>query len=164
MTKMTFPALNTVMGKIIVETKISTIDELTNYLDTKIELDDDIKHAMYEFKETITATKSIEKKKRKLSLFNLYVKDKLPQLKAAHPDIKDGKLMISMASEAWKKEPLALYIKEHSAKVKKEDCDIDPTDLYNKLKKMYTAEIITSDDDIKTAITKVKKSKKNANN
>jgi hypothetical protein len=157
MTKMTYPALNTAVGKIIVETKLNVIDELTNYLDTKIDLDDDIKHAMCEFKEKITAAeKPIEKKKRKLSLFNLYVKDKLPQIKAAHPDIKDGKLMISMASEAWKKEPLALYIKEHSEQVKKEG-EIDPTELYNKLKNMYDA----IDDDVKKA---KKNGKKKVNN
>ncbi len=154
---MTYPALNTAVGKIIVETKLNVIDELTNYLDTKIDLDDDIKHAMCEFKEKITAAeKPIEKKKRKLSLFNLYVKDKLPQIKAAHPDIKDGKLMISMASEAWKKEPLALYIKEHSEQVKKEG-EIDPTELYNKLKNMYDA----IDDDVKKA---KKNGKKKVNN
>lgn len=161
MTKMTYSGVNSAVGKIIVETKLNIIDELTDYLDKKVDLDDDIKHAMCEFKEQITATKT--KKKRQLSLFNLFVKDKLPQLKAAHPDIKDGKLMISMASDAWKKEPLALYIKEHSAEIKKQG-DIDPADLYNKLKKMYeaTAKEDTTKDAIKT--TGKKAGKKASNN
>jgi hypothetical protein len=179
---MTYTAVNSAVGKIILESKINLIDQLVEYLDKKIDIDDDMKNILHEFKSTIVSSKvtASDKKKRSPSLFNLYVKEKLPELKAAHPDIRDGKLMISMASEAWKADPFALYIKTHAADMKKDDTDIDNKTLYDKLKTMFLEQehqqdidtskktkkstkkiVVTSDDDVKDI--KVTKKGKKAN-
>lgn len=97
---------------------LSTVDKLAEFLATKIEFDEDMKELFEEFK---TATKEeykasakaskkggkdadgTEKKKRAPTAYNLFIKDKINELKAANPSWK-GKELMSAATAAWKVE------------------------------------------------------------
>jgi hypothetical protein len=148
---MSYPAINTAIAKVIMETKCKVIDDLLNFLDTKLELDDDTKSMFEEFKKNIedTDTKAIkaaakgsktseakEKKKRSPTLFNLFVKEKQSELKGLHPE-ENGKTIIGMASKMWKTDPFASFIKKHSEDIKKDHADSDNETIYSKLKEMY---------------------------
>ena len=98
-----------------------------------------------------------EKKKRAPSVFNLYVKDVMPDMKAKHPDIKDGKQMIGFASESWKTDPMATFIKEKVLEMKADEKDGDVVEMYAKAKAMYKAE---NGDSQSSTVVKAKASKK----
>jgi hypothetical protein len=142
------------VAKTVMEAKLKVVDDLVAFLETKIEVDDELKTIFGSFKESLKETEEkavkavskkgkkggadeVEKKKRAPSLFNLYVKDKMPELKAQHPEVKDGKQMIAFASEAWKSDPLALFLKEKVPEMKKEESDSDTESLYKKAKAMF---------------------------
>jgi hypothetical protein len=149
--------LSNIVGKIVLEAKISVIDELIKVLSEKDLCDDNILEELNNFKESVTTetTKdfkeaakinkkiakkkdaSPEKKKREPSMFNLYVKNKMPELKAANPDTKNSKMMMSMASDAWKTDPFALYVKENAADMKKENSDDSNVEIFDKLKEAF---------------------------
>jgi len=151
-----YTAIVSAVAKTVMEAKLKVVDDLVAFLETKIEVDDELKAIFGSFKDSLKeneekAVKAVskkgkgkasdssdgEKKKRAPSLFNLFVKDKMPELKAQHPEIKDGKQMISLASEAWKSDPLALFLKEKVPELKKEDADSDTEALYKKAKAMF---------------------------
>jgi hypothetical protein len=154
---MAFPTVQSAVAKVVMDAKLKVFDDLVTFLDAKIEIDDELKVALAAFKDSLKESEEkavkaagkkskknasdgeTEKKKRAPSLFNLFVKDKMPELKAQHPDVKDGKLMIGFASEAWKTDPLALFVKEKAPELKKDDSDdSDNETLYAKLKTMFT--------------------------
>jgi len=155
---MSFTTVNKAVAALVMEAKLSVVDDLVTFLEAKIEVDGDLKAMFDEFKENLkeneekavkaagkkvkggkksSSDESGEKKKRAPSVFNLYVKDVMPDMKAKHPDIKDGKQMIGFASEAWKSDPMASFIKEKVAEMKAEDKDSDIVELYAKAKAMY---------------------------
>lgn len=106
------------------ETTASTVDKLAAFLSEKIEFDDDMKALFEEFKKTAkeeirasfktaaaTAGKKGrggkdaaggEKKKREPSAYNLFIKDKMAEIKAKRPELK-GKDLMKEAIVEWKK-------------------------------------------------------------
>ena len=144
---MAYSAITSAVNKAISEAKIQVIDEFIKLLDTKIEIDDDLKATFDEFKKTLEktiATKGTKaskepKKKRSATLFNLFVKNKQAELKAEHPE-ENGKAIIGMASKAWKEDPFAVFIKEHAEKLKNDNAESDNETLYNMLKEMYESD------------------------
>jgi hypothetical protein len=168
------------------EAKLAVVDDLVQYLESKIEVDDDLKAMFDEFKSNLKeseekavkdAGKKVkgdkktasgeEKKKRAPSVFNLYVKDVMPSMKAKHPDIKDGKQMIGFASESWKTDPMAFFIKEKVLEMKAEDKTGDVVEMYAKAKAMWNEEnggenevvVVKSKDEPKTKGKTSKKEK-----
>lgn len=156
---MAFTAVNKAIANVVMEAKLAVVDDLIIYLESKIEVDDDLKAMFDEFKSNLKeseekvvkdAGKKIkgskkksdgtEKKKRAPSVFNLYVKDVMPEMKAKHPDIKDGKQMIGFASESWKNDPKATFIKEKVAEFKAENKDADVVEMYAKAKGLWNDE------------------------
>ena len=173
---MAFTAVNKAVAGVVMEAKMAVIDDLVQYLESKIEIDDDLKAMFDEFKSNLKeseekvvkdAGKKVkgskknasggEKKKRAPSVFNLYVKDVMPDMKAKHPDIKDGKQMIGFASESWKTDPMATFIKEKVLEMKADYKDGDVIEMYAKAKAMYKAE---NGESQSSTVVKAKTSKK----
>ena len=177
-----FVAVNKAVAGVVMDAKLAVVDDLVAYLESKIEVDDDLRAMFDEFKSNLKeseekvvkdAGKKVksskktasgdEKKKRAPSVFNLYVKDVMPEMKASHPDIKDGKQMIGFASESWKSSPKAAFIKEKVLEMKGEDKDGDVVEMYAKAKALWNDENgISSDEkvvDVKKTVTKEEKMK-----
>lgn len=113
-------ALNTVhkaLAGLVEETAINTVDKLITFLSDKIEFDDDMKALFDEFKKTtkeeIKASfkndrskkggrSGEEKKKREPSAYNLFIKEKMAQIKVKKPELK-GKELMKEAIDEWKK-------------------------------------------------------------
>jgi hypothetical protein len=110
---MAYTAITKAVANVVMDAKLSLIDDLITFLETKIEVDDDLKGMFEDFKSNlkesnekvvknvgkkITKRKGEKsesdepKKKRAPSVFNLRVKD---VMKAAYPDIKNGIQMIT---------------------------------------------------------------------
>ena len=155
---MAYSAITKAVANVVMEAKFSAIDDLIIFLEAKIEVDEDLKAMFEEFKTNLkeseekvvkaagkkpakgkgkSADSDEPKKKRAPSVFNLYVKDVMPKMKLDHPDIKDGKLLIGFASESWKSDPMAAYIKEKVLEMKKDDKDGDVVDMYAEAKALY---------------------------
>ena len=103
---MALSKVNTAIAALVEETKVTTVDKLVHFLGQKIEIDEDMKAMFEEFKVVSKvavkagkgAAKSVEKKeKRPPSAYNLYIKDKIAEFKAAG---HKGNLM-KMATDAW---------------------------------------------------------------
>lgn len=148
---MSFTIVNQAVARVVMDAKLGVIDDIVTYLETKIEVDDDLKGIFVEFKANLKecqekvvkeagkkmkVKKSMDKK-RAPSIFNLYVKDVMPDMKAKHPDVKDGKQMIGFASESWKTDPLAFFLKEKITEMKSDHKDKDIVELYAMAKAMY---------------------------
>jgi hypothetical protein len=97
--------LNIAIASLIAETQLSTVDKLFGFLGEKVELDDDMKGYFDEFRGTFKVGKkgggvrmeAAPKAKRAPSAYNLYIRDKMAEFKAAG---HTGNLM-KMAIEAW---------------------------------------------------------------
>ncbi len=154
---MAFSSVCVAVAKVVMEAKLNVVDEMVAFLETKIEMDDDLKSIFKEFKENLKESEEkvvkdsgkgkkgkgkkddgVEKKKRAPSVFNLYVKDVMPMLKEKHPEIKNGKELISLAGEEWKTSAKAQFIKEKVAELKKASPDTDIVELFDEAKSQYT--------------------------
>jgi hypothetical protein len=161
---MAYPTINAAVSKAILEAKMQVIDDFIKMLNEKIEIDEDLQGQFDEFKKSLAetskaatkaankATTKEPKKKRSATLFNLFVKEKQAQLKAELPG-ENGKTIIGMASKSWKEDPFALYIKEHTEKIKKAYPDSDNESLYNVLKDMYDAGVKPDEDSESKAVS-----------
>ena len=95
--------LNTAIATLVNETQLSTVDKIFAFLGEKIEIDDDMKGYFDEFRGTLKVGKkgvsadAAPKAKRAPSAYNLYIRDKMAEFKAAG---HSGNLM-KMAIEAW---------------------------------------------------------------
>jgi hypothetical protein len=57
-------------------------------------------------------------------------------LKLENPD-KKGKEILSLASEAWKSDPFAIFLKENQASLKEKNPELSNEMLYKEAKKIY---------------------------
>jgi hypothetical protein len=147
--------------------KLKVVEDLITYLDSKIDIDDDLKAMLDSFvanlkgseeKVVKTAGKKVAKskksasdsdepkKKRAPSVFNLYVKDVMPLIKAKHPEVKDGKVMMGLASASWKTDPMGLFIKGKVLEMKKDDKDGDVVVMFAKAKAMYVPDVASDEE------------------
>jgi hypothetical protein len=95
-------------AKVVHEASLAVIDNLLEFLDSKVEIDDDFKELVAEFKGTLTAPSAkvgkvpkAEKKKREPSAYNLFVRDALNGLKVSQPELS-GKDRFREAMKQWK--------------------------------------------------------------
>lgn len=115
-TKMALNNVHKALAGLVEETALNTIEKLTAFLSEKIEFDDDMKTLFEEFKKNtkdeIKASfkndrnrkggAKEEKKKREPSPYNLFIKEKMAEIKAKKPELK-GKELMKEAIEEWKK-------------------------------------------------------------
>lgn len=94
--------INAVISELIKETMHTTIDNLVDFLNERVELDVEIKEIFEEYRRNIHVPDKITAKKRNHvpSAYNIYIKDKISELKAAG---HKGNMM-KLAVEAWKQE------------------------------------------------------------
>lgn len=79
-------------AQLVHEAKLAVIDELVTFFDSKMEIEDDFKELITEFKGTLKTPEKPkrvkgEKKKREPSAYNLFVRDALNELKKEHPEM-----------------------------------------------------------------------------
>ena len=112
--------LNIAIAALVAETQTAVIDKLFAFLGEKIEIDDDMKGYFEEFKTSLKSDQEVDAKaakskkgakgskgketkdgepkaKRAPSAYNLYIRDKMAEFKAAG---HTGNLM-KMATDAW---------------------------------------------------------------
>jgi hypothetical protein len=114
---------------LVEETSMSVVDKLMAFLDTRIEMDEDMKGLFTEFKEQLTGelketakavTKSTkgatkgDKPKRAPSAYNLFIRDKLAELKESDPDMA-SKDRMKAATALWREHKEALEAEEPEA-------------------------------------------------
>jgi hypothetical protein len=162
---MAFQNVLKAVAQTVLDAKVSVVDDLLAFLGTKVEVDDDVKAIFAEFKgtlkvEKVTAPKKGKaskkssddeeepKKKRVASIFNLYVKDMMPVLKEKHPEVKNGKELMTLASESWKTDPLGIFVKEKAVGLKKANPEWDNVELYKRAKAAFTAGSDASDAEV----------------
>jgi hypothetical protein len=156
---MAFPTVQSAVAKVVMDAKLKVFDDLVTFLDTKIEIDDELKAALAGFKDSLKESEEkavkvagkkskkaaadssdssdSEKKKRAPSVFNLFVKDEMPSIKLKNPDVKDGKQLMGLASEQWNTSEYAKFLQSKVTELKKADKDADVHDLFAKAKLMY---------------------------
>lgn len=101
------------------EVALKTVSGLQEFLSEKLEFDDDMTNMFEEYRKKVVADikvqyknerssskKNGEKKKRAPSAYNLYIKEKMAEIKAAQSELK-GKELMKEAIKAWKSRPEA---------------------------------------------------------
>ncbi len=103
-----YSAVVAATAKVVHEANLAVIDNLVEFLDSKVEIDDDFKELIAEFKATLKAPSAkaakvpkTEKKKREPSAYNLFVRDALNELKVSQPEL-NGKDRFREAMKQWK--------------------------------------------------------------
>lgn len=95
--------INNAVTALVQETMHTTLDKLIEFLSDRIELDEDIKGIFDEFRKGMYVPESsggTKKRRHAPSAYNLYIREKIAELKAAG---HKGNMM-KMAVEAWKTE------------------------------------------------------------
>ena len=128
---MAFNKVNIALSALVEETQLATVDKIVAFLSEKIEVDEDMQKMFEDFKESIKTQAKADLKKankkskksgdesgdekkrtRAPSAYNMYIKEKMAEFKAAG---HKGNLM-KMAIEAWNEDKAA-------GKVGKEDVE-----------------------------------------
>lgn len=103
--------LQNALNRVIDEVKNESLDNFVKVLLDRIDdLDNDkVKHVLDEFKASTPnnilnfGPKKREKKTRPPNSYNLFIKDKMREIKDAHPEYK-GKELMKKATEEWNKQ------------------------------------------------------------
>jgi len=145
--EMAFTVVNQAITKLVEAEKEAVIDALIAHIGTKFTIDDSLQEAVDEFKKSLKSTVQVvkktkkgkdvgEKKKRAPSVYNLYVKDVMA---GKHPE-HAGKQKMGFASDLWKTDDMASYLKEHVEELKKENVELKIEELYAMAKSAYLDE------------------------
>ena len=118
---MAFPAVTKAVAQASFEAQVARLSDFATSLAKKIEFDEDMQAYFDEFNASLSiekvevpkATKKggkksddtpvAEKKKRAPSAYNLYIKEKMAEIKVAQPELK-GRDLMKAATEAWNAE------------------------------------------------------------
>lgn len=100
-------------SELVFEAKKSTVDALVAFLDEKLELDDDFRGLIAEFKDSIKndvpPTKSKKaaapKAKRAPSRYNIFIGEAMAKIKVSNPDLS-SKDRMKEAIKLWKEQPV----------------------------------------------------------
>ena len=114
MTSVAVKNLNKSIVKVIEEVQNSTLDKVLNFVKEHVKDEESFISAFEEFKKTIKQENSVildtnkkgasvseDKKKRVPSEYNIFIGEKIKELKKTNPD-KGGKLLMQEAIVAWK--------------------------------------------------------------
>jgi hypothetical protein len=115
---MSFPEVNNVVSKIVVDARIEVVDKVHAFLKEKLELDEsDLNDLISEFKNTLDLTVKVDKKgkkgskkdddkprkKRVAGPYNKFLGEKIAEIKAAAGGEKGkGTEYMGQAQKAWK--------------------------------------------------------------
>lgn len=105
--------LQNALNKVVDEVKVDALDKYTVLLKERIENMSSTKEAIEKMDELLVEFKASnvvqvinfgprkkEKKSRPPNSYNLFIKDKMQEIKAVHPEYK-GKELMKKATEAW---------------------------------------------------------------
>ena len=118
--------LNEAIAQITYESKVAAVDNLESHMAQKVEIDNDMKEIFTSFKEQLKTeyeeskkaskkgkkgakggASDVPKQKKAPTAYNIFIKEKIAEIKAQNPDLKNGKELLKMATEAWKSRPAA---------------------------------------------------------
>ena len=102
------------VADVVFEAKKQVVKDFAAFLAEKIDFDDDMKGYFEEFEKTIvketktvpskkkgsSGSDSSEKKKRTPSAYNMFISEKMGEIKKVRPELK-GKELMKAAIEAW---------------------------------------------------------------
>ncbi len=165
------------VSALVETTVVSTIEDLAKYLSTKLDFDDDMVQFFEEFKTLRLSTlkeeakqnkksskrsKSTEEKApRKKSVYNVFIKERLAELKQLPSNELEKRLEVlfenkpELRSKALGKQLLALASSEYS----KSDHKVDVVETDEEVVEKVVEPVVKSDVDTKTKSTKTKKTK-----
>lgn len=106
--------LQNILNKVIEEARVSSLDGFAQYLQERNQtiLHEDLPVLLEEYKKTQTSNvlsfgpKKKEKKTRPPNSYNMFIKDKMREIKEANPEFK-GKELMKRATEAWNQQKQA---------------------------------------------------------
>ena len=144
---MSYPTLSNAVSKIVFDAQVKAIKDFKEFLAARVdvsEMEGDFDEFLQTLKPTTVpvgkkASKAIadpSKKKREPTLFNFFVKDRMVSLKMENPD-KNGKVILTLASEAWKSDPFATFLKENLQAIKDEASDSSNESVYQLAKEKF---------------------------
>jgi hypothetical protein len=129
---MAFLKVTKAMNALVEETSFAVVDKLMAFLDTRIEMDEDMKGLFSEFKEQLTGelketAKAVTKsgkaakapgEKRAPSAYNLFIRDKMAELKEEDPTMSAQERM-KAATVLWREHKEALEPSDEEPKAPK---------------------------------------------
>lgn len=115
------------IDKLLVKNNDNIVNNLLLFLETKMVVSEDLRTYITEFK----STSKTNKKKRELSVFNLFVKDISLEIKNNNQNIP-SKEVLKEASALWKNSERGVFIKEFTDSLIKSDKNVKKEDAYKK--------------------------------
>lgn len=108
--------LQNALNKVIDDVRIDTLEVFINYLiANKIDVlkmdNDEVKHNLNDYIKKITSNtflfgpKKKEKKSRPPNSYNMFIKEKMREIKEANPEFK-GKELMKRATQVWNQQKL----------------------------------------------------------
>ena len=156
---MAFVTVTQAVAKIVLDAKLSVVKDLVAFLSSKVEMEDltplisefteslkddetkemkaTIKDAKKKSKKMKEDSGEIVKKKREPTAYNLYVSDMMPSFKEKHPDITNGRLLMTMLGEEWKESDMGIFLSKKVPSLKSKDDDLSIQDAYNQAKEAW---------------------------
>lgn len=110
--------LNKAISKIVDEVQTTTTNEIFEFVKTHLKNESEFTAVFEEFKKTLKTDvvslfsisepvkKGADRKKREPSQYNIFIGEKIKELKATNSE-KNGKELMKLAIEAWKAKPVA---------------------------------------------------------
>lgn len=120
--------LQNALNKVIEDVRMTTLEDFVkhvnvNEIDLLHKQDDEVKTLLDEYSKSTTSNtfvfgpKKKEKKSRPPNSYNMFIKDKMREIKEANPDFK-GKELMRRATQAWNQQKLEkLQLHDDSDKV-----------------------------------------------
>jgi hypothetical protein len=108
--------LQNALNKVVEDVRVSTLEDFVKYVNEHdinlLEKDDDeVNEFIVEYNKKISSNtflfgpKKKEKKSRPPNSYNMFIKDKMREIKEANPDFK-GKELMRRATQAWNQQKL----------------------------------------------------------
>lgn len=108
--------LQNALNKVVEDVRLSTLEDFVKHVnENNINLsgkdDDEVKSIITEYNKKISSNtfvfgpKKKEKKSRPPNSYNMFIKDKMREIKDANPDFK-GKELMRRATQAWNQQKL----------------------------------------------------------
>ena len=135
-----YNAINKAVADVVFEAKKQVIADFATFLAEKIDFDDDMTGYFEEFTKTLQVEKPAKvgkgkksasssdeegvKKKRAPSAYNIYIKNKMAEIKAKQPELK-GKELMKAAIEAWNADKASGAVGPASSASKTDESEVE---------------------------------------
>lgn len=157
---MAYLPVTQVVAKVVLDAKNAVVKDIIKHLETKMEINEDMKNWFDEFskklneeeikemRKIIKNTKKLLKKKetsgekkiKSPSIYNLYIKDRMSLFKEEHKEIKDGRELMKLLGGEWKNDPMVIFIKNNIDKLLLDNNNLSINDVYYQLKSNWNKE------------------------